>query len=338
PASAEERPIAPVVAGLVNTVMVPAYERFAKEAGAQAARVGALCEAPSPQTLAEAREGFAPLLSAFAGIEPYRFGPAREENRYERLFFWPDRRGRGLRQVQGVLASEDATAIDPATLTGKSVAVQGLPALEFVLFGTGSDDLAAAASYRCAYANAMAQAIATVAEEMVAGWTGGFAQTMTATGEANPAYRSDAEALQDILQAAATQLELAGTQKLAAVIGAEPSAARPKRAPFWRSDLSLAMVSANVAAVRALLEGGVADLLEDDTLVRSALFELSQVDRAIGSLVADERSFEALTSDPDAHRRLAFAVIPMAAAERIIVERIQGALGLAAGFNALDGD
>ncbi len=68
-------------------------------------------------------------------------GPAREDNRFERLFFWPDRRGRGLRQVQGILAEEDETATDPATLYQKSVAVQGLLALDFVLSGEGNETL-----------------------------------------------------------------------------------------------------------------------------------------------------------------------------------------------------
>ncbi|MEM6849771.1 MAG: imelysin family protein, partial [Pseudomonadota bacterium] len=181
-------------------------------------------------------------------------------------------------------------------------------------------------------------AIAAVGEVMAAEWNAEFAGTMLNSGPDNDAYRSDAEALQDILQAAATQMELTGTQKLAAVVRYSPEAARPKRAAFWRSGQTLPMVSANVATVRSILEGGVGDLLEDDVSLRGALFELSQIDRALTPLLEDGRPFVELAVDPDAHRRLAFAVSPAAAAQALIAERIQGALGLVAGFNALDGD
>lgn len=331
-------PLRTVVAQTVSTVIVPAYERFAEAATAEKAAVDALCAGPSSDTLDAARQAFSGLVTTFAHVEPYRFGPARTQNRYERLFFWPDRRGRALRQVQRVLGEEDATAGQTETLMDKSVAVQGLPALDFVLYGTGSEALLEPGTFRCTYAAAIAGAIATVADEMLADWNGGFTQTITQAGPDNPAYRTSGEALQDILQAAATQLELTGGQKLAAVVGDAPEAARPKRAPFWRADLTLPMISANVDAVRTILEGGVAQALPDDTLVRSALFELAQADRALEPLLADDRPFLDIASDADAHRRLAFAVIPLGAAERLIAERIQGALGLAAGFNALDGD
>ncbi|XWN34284.1 MAG: imelysin family protein [Devosia sp.] len=338
PSVAQERAFAPAVDRLVSEVIVPAYEGFASAASAQEGRLDALCAAPSAEALSAAREGFGTLVAAFAQIEPYRFGPAREGNRYERVFFWPDRRGRGLRQVQRLLAEEDVSATDLGALIHKSVAVQGLVALEFALFGGGSETLTDDAGFRCAYARTVAEALTLVGADMAEAWRGPFAQRIAEAGSDNPTYRSHGEVLQDILQAAATQLELVGAQKLTAAIGKTPGDAKPKRAPFWRSDLTLPMVAANVDAVRRLLEGGVGDLLEDDTLVRSALFELAQVDRALAPLLESGEPFVSLAQDPDAHRRLAYAAIPLGAAQRLIAARIQGALGLAAGFNALDGD
>ena len=169
------------------------------------------------------------------------------------------------------------------------------------------------------------------------GWNAGFAGRRVKSGPENEAYRSDAEGLQGILQGAATQRELTGTQKLAGVVRYSPEAARPKRAAFWRSGQTLPMVSANVATVRSILEGGVGDLLEDDVSLRGALFELSQIDRALTPLLEDGRPFVELAVDPDAHRRLAFAVSPAAAAQAPIPARIRGALGSVAGVNALAG-
>ena len=85
-----------------------------------------------------------------------------KENRLERILFWPDRKSTGLKQVQRALAEKDATATNPAKLKGKSVAMQGLGALEFVLFGTGAEKLAGPGEdYRCAYGRAIAGNVGT---------------------------------------------------------------------------------------------------------------------------------------------------------------------------------
>src|SRR3546814_4200550 len=64
-----------------------------------------------------------------------RFGPLVAANRYERIYFWPDPRGITLRQVQGLLGQADGSMPDAAGLATQSVALQGLPALEYVLYG-----------------------------------------------------------------------------------------------------------------------------------------------------------------------------------------------------------
>src|SRR3546814_13939620 len=55
--------------------------------------------------------------------------------RYEHIYFWPDPRGITLRQVQGLLGQADGSMPDAAGLATQSVALQGLPALEYVLYG-----------------------------------------------------------------------------------------------------------------------------------------------------------------------------------------------------------
>ena len=49
----------------------------------------------------------------------YRFGPALEANRFEKLFYWPDPRGRALRQVRKGLDSQDPTLLSIETLAKK---------------------------------------------------------------------------------------------------------------------------------------------------------------------------------------------------------------------------
>jgi predicted lipoprotein len=335
PAAAQGIPFAPAVDRTLRDTVVPAHAALAAEAEEEAATVAALCEAPGEPALAAARAGFGELLSAFSAAELFRFGPAREDNRIERLFFWPDPRGRALAQVQEVIATSDASASEVDTLRGKSVAVQGLPALEFALFGTGSETLAAEAGFRCAYAAAVAEAIAATAGELAAGW-GAFADVVAAAGTDGALYRSHGEAMQDILQAAADELELVGAMKIGAVIGATPDAAKPRLAPFWRSGETVPAMLGNLAGVKAVLGEPLRDLLgENAFLVDSAHFQIETADKALADVPAD---WEAAARDPAARERLRFAAIQIGGAQRVIALQIMPALGLSRGFNAADGD
>ena len=339
PAAAQQIAFRPTVEQAVDTVILPGYAALADAAAAEAEAMDALCRAPSPEALASARDAFAGLVTAFGRVEIYRFGPAREDNRFERLFFWPDRRSRGLRQVEGVIAEEDETATDPETLMDKSVAVQGLLALDVVLSGEGNETLMDAGGFRCRYGAAIAATIARNADAMLSGWQepGGYADLMR---EADGAiYRSHGEVVQDLLKAGAEQLQITGEFKLGNVVGDTPQDARPRLAPFWRSGLALTSMIANLDGVAALGEAIATALPEDEAEMGTALvFELRQARAALAYADADPRPLADLLADPEMHKRLAYAQSPISGAFRLMDGRIPGALGLSLGFNSLDGD
>jgi len=356
PAAAEEgdpAPVAPRIAfrpaveHAVDAVILPGYATLAAAAADEAPLLAALCGEPDPEHLAAAREGFRRVVVAWSGVEMFRFGPARDDNRFERLFFWPDPRGRGLQQVQGILAAADETAASPETLRAKSVAVQGLLALEYVLFGTGSEALAdpgdPARSFRCRYGAAIGAAVAKTAGEILAGWTGpgGYAGVMRDAGEDDPVYRTHGEVVQDLIKAAREQLQLVRQQKLGQSVGESPEDAQPKRAPFWRSDLVIPAVVANLDAVVALVgPDGVGTVLPADKAwaARQAAFEIGRVDAVLGRLSASGTPWEALLEDPAAHGDLLYTLIPLGDVATLLETDYPAALGLITGFNSLDGD
>ena len=344
-ADARDRPpFAAAVDRAIGGAIVPGYKALVAAAVAQRAAMERLCLAPSADALAQARAAFAGLVGAFSRVEPYRFGPAREDNRFERLFFWPDPRGRGLRQVEALLSAEDPAATDPGSLRGKSVAVQGLPALDIVLSGAGSDGLAVpAGGFRCRYGAAVAAAVETTAGEILAGWTApdGFGSLMRRAGPDNPVYRSHGEAVAHLLQAGAEQLGVVADLKLAPVLGDDPASARPRLAPFRRSDLPLVAIAGNLEGVATLASAlDLPALLPpaDRGLASELSFELRQALAPIAALSGDGRPLEAILADPGSHARLAYATAPVGGARALLATRIPAALGLVSGFNSLDGD
>ncbi len=149
---------------------VPAYRQLAAKADAQIDAMAALCQTPSEENLHSARKGFAELVTAYAYAEPVRFGPIATNDRLERLYFWPDRKSTGLKQIQKALVSADETVLRVDSLADKSVALQGLNALEYVLYGALADKLTEEAnSHACRYGKTIAQNIWTMADSMVVG-------------------------------------------------------------------------------------------------------------------------------------------------------------------------
>lgn len=335
----------PAVVRAVDDVIVPAYRTLADHAETEDEAMAALCANPDAPHLAAARDGFRDLVLAWSGVEMFRFGPARDENRYERLFFWPDPRGRGLRQVQGILAKEDPTATDLSSLLDKSVAVQGLFALEFVLFGTGSEALAAGTpdTYACRYGETIAAAIARTTLAISDDWASetGYAALMRDAGPDNPVYRSHGEVTQELIKSCREQVQLDQQLKLAFTVGATPDKAKPKLAPFWRSNLTVPSIRANLAAVVALCGAdGIGSVLPEGKTWQagSLAFEMRSADTALAALVESGAPWEATVTDPHVHDTLRYAQIPLGGAVELLEQGYPAAFGLITGFNSLDGD
>lgn len=347
PADAPTVAFEPAVVDAVNRVILPGYAALTVAASDEATRVSDLCWQADTQRLQAARDGFATLVLAWSGVEMYRFGPVRDGNNYERLFFWPDPRGRGLQQVQALLAAQDATAAGVDTLREKSVAVQGLSALEYILFGTGSEALAdtndPVRSFRCRYGAAIAGAIATTADAIRDGWTGqnGYAFLMREPGPDNAVYRSAGEAMQDLLKSCREQVQLDQQLKLAFTLGETPAKANPKMAPFWRSNLTIPSIKANLAAVLELCgPNGVGAILPADAAgaAKALADDLKQADDILGKLENAGTPWETLATEPASHADLKGALTPLGAAADLLEHEYMDAFGLVIGINSLDGD
>ncbi|MFN0263625.1 imelysin family protein [Tepidamorphus sp. 3E244] len=331
-----------VVEDVIETEIVTRYAAFDAATGTLAEAAGAHCQGPSPDSLSALRDQFAATVDAWSRVEMIRFGPAREDYRFERIFFWPDRKGRGLRQVQGFVGAKEPAALDPKTLYEQSVAVQGLPALDFLLFGPYEKRLLAEGSYVCGYVSAVAQSLHVIAGNILSDWRDpdGYRKLMLNPGPENPLFRDDAEVLQAIIQAAREQVQMVRDLKLQAVIEESPDASHAKRAPFWRSNETVPSLIANLEAVAALFEGHFNPLLgTDDGEVANALaFEIRSATHVLRELDETGDSWVALVESPEHHKELTYTLIPLGGAVTVLSDRYPAALALVLGFNSMDGD
>ncbi len=330
-----------VIARTIDGFVRPAYAAFHQTTGKLDATTKKLCAEPSGDSLSAARDAFLASVTAWSRIETVRFGPMTEQNRLERILFWPDRKSIGLKQVQAAIAEQDPSATDAAALGGKSVAMQGLGALEFVLFGTGADDLASAAGvYRCSYGRAIAGNLDSIAAELDAAWSApdGIARQWANPGPENPLYRNDAEAMTELFNVFVHGLEMVRDVRVNGFLGKTPDGDKPKQAVYWRS-------AATVPSLRANLEGlsdlfTVADFSgqlgpDEGWIAQSIAFEFANADAALKE--ADGPPAEILQGSAR-RAKLDYARLVTSSLSELFGVRLAAVLGLSAGFSSLDGD
>ncbi len=329
----------------VDDFIRPGYRDLMEgtESLAEAAHV--LCDKPSEETLGDVQMTFDEVVQQWSTIEIVRVGPVIEGNRFERFLFFPDRKSTGLKQVQRILATSDETATKAETLKGKSVAAQGLGALEYVLYGNGAEVLPSEKNgFRCRYGAAIADNLKSIAAELHAEWEkpDGIQSAWKAPGPDNPLYRDGKEAATELLGILVHGVESIRDQRLrpfyAGIVKGEPDKGHPKLAIYWRSGNTMPALSANFMALQTLFNtADMQALLPDDrrSMVRAINYVLQaivddadQIDLPIDEAIADEeqrgRLNRILQNTNDVLQRLNLD--------------FGGAIGLGAGFSFADGD
>jgi predicted lipoprotein len=326
----------------LGEVIRPGYSALAETTGSLSTKVQDLCQQPSSAALKDAKDAFAASVGAWSKVEILRFGPVTQNQRYERLFYWPDPKGLGLKQVREALANEDETVTAAQTLAPKSVALQGLPALEELLYGDGADTLAKGgnAAFRCRFAASIAANVDNIAKEVVEGWSDGapFTKVYLDPTPSDPVYHASKEVTLDLFKAFGSGIELVRDQKLGKPLGAKPEEAKPKLAAFWRSGLTFANAAGNLEGVRALFaHGGFAQVVagESPGVEDSILFDL---DHAIEVLGGMDKPIADIVKDEGLRAKLEALRVSLKSAGQTAGDMISRGAGLAFGFNAMDGD
>jgi uncharacterized protein len=232
---------------------------------------------------------------------------------------------------------------EAASLSGKSVALQGLPALEYLLYGDGAGALAKGGgegAFRRRFAETIAGNVAGMARDIASGWQDGapYAKAYLEPGPANAAYHTQKEVTLELFKTFATGIEMVRDQKMAKALGAKPDQARPQLAPFWRSDLSFSNMADNLQSVRELFaKGGFAQVVHDDSpgVEDSIVFDLNH---AIEVLRGLDKPITQAVHNEDLRAKLEALRVSLKSAATTAGDIISRSAGLTFGFNAMDGD
>ena len=325
----------------VDDVIRPGYRAMHDSASKLTVAMKTLCADPADATLSGAKSAFGDTVKSWSRIEIVDTGPIIEKNRFEHILFYPDRKGVGLKQVQALIAKADEQDTTVEAVAGKSVALMSMTALEYVLFGSGSDVLGKEKqSFRCRYGAAVAGNIENTAREIAEEWDapGGVQTSWKFPGKSSDDFMDNKEAVTALLGILVHGAANVRDRRLETFYKGDQATARPKMAIYWRSANTWTSLSGNIEGLKALWEkADMASLLPSDkhavaTKIDSLLNELAttapsinpDIEAAIGN-DAERTKIDKLLS---VSRDLATS----------FSDAYGGAIGLSAGFSFADGD
>ncbi|NRB02454.1 MAG: imelysin family protein [Rhodobacteraceae bacterium] len=310
----------PDLSTIVSDHILPRYQTLAETSAALAEAAQGKCDTNTPAL----KQAYHSAFDAWISVSHLRFGPSEVQERAFALAFWPDPRGSTPKSLAGLVRNLDDAVHDPQAFTTVSVAARGFYALEFLLFDTQFTQHAET-TYICDLRRAVTRDIASNTAAILADWQGGYAALMAQPG--NDIYRTPSEAAQQLFTAALTGLEFTAQQRLARPMGSFDRP-RPNRAEARRSERSLRHV---VLSLRATQDLALRLAPDTDAVTRAfdrAITRAETLDDPVFAGVATSQGrlrVEALQQSVDGIRTL-------------LTQEVGPSLGIAAGFNALDGD
>ena len=306
---------------IVDRHILPGYKKLSAQSDELASIARTHCNADKP----ELKNAYARAFDAWVSVSHLRFGPSEVNDRAFSLAFWPDTRGATPKALMSLITNQDGSVLDGNQFAENSIAARGFYALEYMLFGASFATIENSA-YKCKLIQAITADIALNSGVIFEDWKDEYAALIRTAGS-NDVYRSPAEATRQLFTALTTGLEFTSNMRLGRPLGTY-GRPRPKRAEAWRSQRSLRHVQLSLEAIQEL-----AALLSGHDEHLSRLFDLA-IERAqklkdpdLSGVATPQTRFriEALQqSIDDVHEHVAANLGPR--------------LGVASGFNAMDGD
>lgn len=285
-------------------------------------------------------------MGAWQHIQWVRFGPMVENNDDWKIQFWPDKKNIVSRKVQQILDRE--IKIDQQVVADASVVVQGLSALELLLFDAEYvalfDQNAEPSDRQCQLIVAIGQQLVSTIERVKSQWQDqNYRNSWVAT--VNQEQESLApSALTDVVAAMLTQMEKLKADKLGGPLGYKNRSKQPNGyfSEGWRSNSSLDNIKTNLLALQILISNQdsydlrrLLDAKDSDAVANDIESSINEILNVIATI--DKPLNEAVT-DVGSRVQLEELHLAVGNLNSQLKTRLSPALGITLGFNSNDGD
>jgi len=312
----------PSIAGIIDNHILPRFETLASASEALSETAALDCD----PTSGKLRTAYGAAFDAWVSVSHLRFGPTEVDDRAFALAFWPDSRGATPRALAALIAGEDPIGLDAEAYREVSIAARGFYALEFLLY---DDELMQPSDYHCTLVQTVTADIAATSLAIVDGWQTHKDVLLSPAPDAT--YRSDDEVLQEMLRALSAGLQFTQDSRLGRPLGTFDRP-RPTRAETRRSGRSAQHVMLSLTSLQDLASHlAVSDANLSDTINR-------QFDDALGKLAILNDPVFAGVAEPQSRLKVEVLSQSIGTIRTTVQTELGPTLGVAAGFNSLDGD
>lgn len=321
----------------------PGYAKLTRALERLETTTQATCKQLTTAEIDVLKAAFTDAILAWGAIAHITFGPIRDSNRYERIFFWLDRKGIARRQVRRALRNTPDAYRSATTLGTRSIGVQGLSAYEQILV-TGPFK-PEAADFVCAYAAAIAGNLKAIAQTVARAWAddGAFAKSWRSPSADNPVYLKPHETTFALVKAYVENLERVRDVELLRPLGFA-TRRRKLPGPYARSKQTMPFLAARISGLHDLiLKSGVIAVAQKVAVARNDPVSKQRLDQVGFELNFLTQRAQTLAQTPDffgsEKSREAIALgFPLKAARELARAALADTLELPFGFNSADGD
>ncbi|MEE8056961.1 MAG: imelysin family protein [Pseudomonadales bacterium] len=355
-------PALQLLESIANHSILPFHQQFVTSTRRLHNSSNNFCEDKTEQQLQMVRSHWLLAMKDWQAVKVIQFGPVTVDNQNWKIQFWPDRHNLIKKKINGLLKSDDELTVE--RIDKASVVVQGLSALEFLLFDQNGGQLNNYSSKnssdndnkdgvrRCQLLTAISAHTQGVAKHLYQTWKkdgGNYSGHLSHPGENNIEFPEANTAIAALVDTLVATIELAKKDKLEGPLSihTKGNRARPYLSEAWRSRASLQLLRANLQAARRLFNGGALDKQHygfDDyltgntihtTLAESINTQFQQVDDIFSTL--QKPLFEAV-NDPASQQALKQLQVEVIVLTKLLKYKLPPAMGVTLGFNANDGD
>ena len=275
------------------------------------------------ENLNKTKTAFKSMLEKWTKVQHIRVGPINDFNHYSRIQFWPDKRSVINRQYIKIKKNPPKELFDPILLAEKSVALQGIPILERILYeefqinNKKSDEL-----FFCSYGIAVIKNLNIIFAYLYEAWK---------NNEYFYDYIDRSQLLSELFNSIIIQLEFISTHKIPNL-----NKLSYKKEEFWRSGYSITGIENNMKSIEYFYKNILKNRLKEKNYSYSKIEHLFEdIFLLIKELKSKNNSYIFIAENKkkiaDVNRHLKILL-------KIFTIQISEILGLQIGFNKLDGD
>ncbi|UJJ31525.1 imelysin family protein [Halopseudomonas maritima] len=304
------------------------YEQLASNTASFEQLTSEYCAEPTDAGLLAVQEQWLAAFSSWQAVRFVDFGPIEQNTRAWKFQFWPDPKNLTAAKARYWLGGDKAIDVD--ALSRDSVAIQGFPAAEYLLFDPQitEGERALPAERTCTLLTAISGNLKHNAAGLNADW-----------GQLQSRYLEVADYNNGTLTSAMHALEIMADWRLAAPLGVRGTGKpNPYLADAWRSEQSLVTLRASLQGLADYFVPGLNLLMAENDAPELAEQFSSQLNKTLAHFDSLPTDITPLLETEEGIASLTALLEDVRATGAVLTGPIASKLAIVRGFNSSDGD